>query len=71
MGFHIHLLYFVQNTCKVQAVLLCGFKLTKSHKVLGDPGKLQHASMGFVVFCVFGDLGAGGCNEVLIFYTVQ
>lgn len=42
MGFHIHLLHFVQNTCKVQAALLCGFKLTKSCKVLGDPGKLQH-----------------------------
>lgn len=55
MGFHIHLLYFVQNTCKIQAVLLGGFKLTKSHRVLGDPGKSQHARVAFVVFCLSGD----------------
>lgn len=59
MGFHIHLLHFVQNTCKVQAALLCGFKLTKSCKVLGDPGKLQHARVAFVFFCLFEGLGGG------------
>lgn len=52
---------------KEKAVLFCGFKLTKSSKLLGDPGKLQHTMvcevfLGGVVFGFFF-----WCGELLFF----
>lgn len=63
-GFFTFTYYILfSNTCKAQAVLLCGFKLTKSPKMPGDPGKLQPARVVFVVFCLFRDLGGGAAMK--------